>query len=156
MEFTYDNIVKWLDNYFGAFNKYAGHLETVPNMKEFFTPDLEFWSYNVPNETRPSTREGLLTSMMHPGLHEELTPQYYVVDERQKIAVVQLQLQFTEEPTKTVYPPKQASAHYHFVHDENQDLKIKKILYFVEHRPPDEPNMRDLMKKYRDKALSEQ
>ena len=123
MEFTYDNVVKWLDDYFGAFNKNAGPLETVPNMEQFFTPDLEFWSYNMANEDRPGTRDRLLTSMMHPGLHEEFTPQYYVIEEKKMIAVVQLQLQFTEEPTQTVYPPKQASAHYHFIYDENQELK---------------------------------
>ena len=154
MEFTYENTVKWFDDYFKAFNKYAGDPETVPNMEKYFTPDLEFWSYNMPNITRPSTREDLLNTMIHPGLHEELTPQEYVIDERRKAVAVHLQLQFTEEPTGTVYPIKYASANYQLVFDENNDLKIKKIYYFTEHRPPDEPNMADLMRKYREKAQS--
>ena len=157
MKFTYENVLKWFDDYFKAFNKYAGPLETVPNMQKYFTPDLEFWSYNMTNVERPSTREALLMTMVRPGLHEELTPQYYVVDERRKIVVVQFQLQFTDEPSGTVFPPKQASAHYHLVLDENKDLKIKKILYFTEARAPDESNIiHDLWRKYREKALSEQ
>ena len=157
MEFTYDNVVKWFDGYFEAFNKYAGPLKTVPNMEKYFTPDLEFWSYNMANVERPSTREALLMTMVHPGLHEELTPQYYVVDERHKIVVVQFQLQFTDEPSGKVWPAKQASAHYHLVLDENKDLKIKRILYFTEARTPEETgNLRELWKEYREKALSEQ
>jgi len=157
MEFIYDNVVKWFDNYFASFNKYAGPLQTVPNMEKFFASDLEFWAYNMANEGRPSTREQLLMTMVHPGLHEELTPRYYVVDERQKIVVVQFQLQFNDEPSGTVFPARQASAHYHLMLDENKDLKIKKILYFTEARSPDEPNtIMELWRKYREQALAEQ
>jgi hypothetical protein len=157
MKFTYDNAVKWFEGYFKAFNKNAGPLKTVPNMEKFFTPDLEFWPYNMANTKRPLSREELLMTMVHPGLHEELTPRYYVVDEGQKIVVVQFQLQFNDEPSGTVFPPRQASAHYHLTLDENKNLKIKKILYFTEPRPPDEPNtLMELWRKYREKALSEQ
>jgi len=157
MEVTYDNVLKWFDDYFKAFNKYAGPLKTVPNMEKYFTPDLEFWSYNMPDVERPSTREALLMTMVHPGLHEELTPQYYVVDLKKMIVVVQFQIQFTDEPSGTVWPARQASAHYHLVLDENKDLKIKKIVYFTEYRPPDETApLRELWKKYREQALAEQ
>lgn len=157
MEFTHDNVVKWFNNYFDTFNKNAGPLETVPNMEKFFSPDLEFWSYNMANAPRPSTREDLLMSMIHPGLHEELTPQYYVVDENEKIVVVQFQLQFNDEPSGTVWPARMASAHYHLAYDENNDLKIKKILYFTEANPPsEEPSkLMELWRKYREKALAE-
>ncbi len=156
MDFTYDNVVRWFNNYFESFNKYAGPLKTVPKMEKFFSPDLEFWSYNMANVKRPSSREDLLMTMVHPGLHEELTPRYYVVDERQKIVVVQFQLQFTDEPSGKVWPPKQASAHYHLILDENNELKIKKILYFTEVRTPEETgNLRELWQEYRQKALSE-
>ena len=70
-------------------------------------------------------------------------------DEKQKILVAQLQLQFTETATGTVFPPKMASAHYHIIQDENQELKIKKILYWVEATSPDEPSILDRMRKYR-------
>jgi hypothetical protein len=156
MELIYDNIMEWFDNYFEAFNKNAGPFKTVPNMEKYFTPDLEFWSYNMPDVKRPSSREDLLMTMVHPGLYEELTPREYVVDLRQLIVVAQFQLQFTDEPSGKVWPAKQASAHYHLVRDGQTGLKIKKILYFTEYRSPEETgNLRELWKNYRDKALQE-
>jgi hypothetical protein len=155
MEITYDNIVKWFDAYFEAFNKNAGPLKTSMDMKKYFTPDLEFWSYNQPGK-RPSSRDALLMSMVHPGLHEHLTPREYAVDLKQMIVVVQFQVQFTDEPSGKIWPPKQTSTHYHLVQDENKELKIKKILYFMEHRPPEESGYRELWAKYREQALAEQ
>ncbi len=156
MEFTYENITKWLDGYFATFNGNAGPLETVPNMKKFFAPELEFWSYNMPNGDRPSTREALLMTMVHPGLHEELTPREYIVDLKRMVVVVQFQLQFTDEPSGKVWPPKQASAHYTFKLDENKNFKIKKIQYWTEAGLPEESApMMELWHNYRNQANTE-
>ena len=149
MELTHDNVIKWFDEYFNAFNENEGNPETARNMRKYFVPELEFYSYNVHDEEKPTGREHLVSAIEHPGFHEEFKPQYYVYDEKQKILVAQLQLQFTETSTGTVFPPKMASAHYHLVQDENKDLKIKKILYFVEATSPDEPSILDRMRKYR-------
>jgi hypothetical protein len=160
MELTYDNIVKWFDAYFQAFNKNAGPLETVPNMEKFFAPDLQFWPYNMANTKQPLSREELLMTMVHPGLQEELTPREYIVDLKRMVVVVQFQLQFTDEPSGRVWPAKQASTHYHITLDENKELKIKKIVYFMERRSPGEEasqtELMELWKKYREQALSEQ
>jgi hypothetical protein len=149
MELTYDNVIKWFDEYFNAFNKNEGNAETAQNMRQYFMPDLEFYSYNMPEEEKPTGREHLISAIEHPGFHEVFRPQYYVYDERRKILVAQLQLQFTETSRGTVFPAKMASAHYHIVQDENEDLKIQKILYFVEAASPGEPNIIDRMRKYR-------
>ena len=53
------------------------------------------------------------------------------------IVVVQFQLQFTDQKSKKVFPPKQASAHYHLILDENRKLQIKKIQYWTESSAPD-------------------
>jgi len=156
MEMTYDNITQWFDGYFKAFNKNAGPLKTVPNMQKYFAPDLEFWAYNMANAERPSTREQLLMTMVHPGLHEELTPREYIVDLKRLVVVVQFQLQFNDEPSGKIWPAKQASAHYHIALDEKKEIKIKKIVYFTEAGIPGESGpMMDLWRKYRDNALVE-
>jgi hypothetical protein len=109
---------------------------------------------------QPSSREQLLLSMVHPGLHEELTPREYVIDLKRMVVVVQFQLQFTDEPSGRVWPAKQASCHYHLVLDKNKDLKIKKIVYFTERSSPDETEsqaeLMEIWKKYREQALIEQ
>ena len=149
MELTYDNVIKWFDDYFDAFNVNEGDPDRAQRMREYFVPDLEFYSYNVAEEEKPFGVERLIGAIEHPGFHEVFRPQYYVYDERQKILVAQLELQFTETSTGTVFPPKMASAHYHLVQDADQNLKIKKVLYFVEATSPDEPSILDRMRKYR-------
>ncbi len=158
MESTYDNIVKWFDEYYDAFNENAGPLKTVPNMEKYFAPDLQFWPYNMPNTTQPSSREDLLMSMVHPGLHEELTPQEYVIDLNRMVIVVRFQLQFNDEPSGKVWPVKQANCHYHLTQDDNKELKITKIVYFTERSSPEEAEsqaeMMELWQKYREQALA--
>jgi hypothetical protein len=157
MEVTRENILKWFENYFQTFNKNAGPMATVPNMQKFFTPDLEWWSFSMPGSDKPQTRSGLLMSMVHPGLHEHLTPRYFVVDLSTLVVVVQFQLQFTDEPSKTTWPARQASAHYHLVKDDKVGFKIKKIEYWTgSAEPADVPaytNMRQLWMKYRNDEL---
>lgn len=158
MEITYDNLVRWFDEYYEAFNKNAGPLETVPNMEKYFAPELEFWPYNMPGTTQPSSREDLLRTMIHPGLHEELTPQEYFIDLKRMVVVVKFQLQFNDEPSGKVWPAKMASCHYHLKQDQNGELKITKIVYFMERASPDEveaqAEMMALWQKYRDQALA--
>jgi hypothetical protein len=156
MDVTYENIVSWFNDYFRAFNKNAGPLTTVPNMQQYFAPDMEFWPYNMAGTEHPSSREDLLMTMVHPGLHEELTPREYIVDLKRLVTVVQFQLQFNDEPSGQVWPAKQASAHYHLVLDEDKNLKIKKIVYFTEAGLPGESgSMMEIWRKYREEALAE-
>lgn len=154
MEFTHGNVRKWFDDYFADFNRCNGDPRAVPNMEKYFTEDLQFISY-ILDVKRPDDRKGLLKSMVHPGLLEELTPEDIIIDEKRKAVAVILRVQFTEKSTGTVFPAKHNCAHYQLVEDSNGELKIKTISYFTEHRPPDEPNMKDLMKKYREQALSD-
>ncbi len=159
MEPTYNNLAKWFDAYYQDFNKSSGPFKTFRNMEKYFTPDLEFWPYNMPGTKTPSSREQLLMTMVHPGLHEELTPREYVIDLKRMVVVVQFQLQFNDEPSGRVWPPKQASCHYHLVLDKNKELKIKKIVYFMERASPEDTKgqqeMMALWAKYREKALKE-
>ena len=159
MEITYDNIVKWFNTYYQDFNKSAGPLKTVPNMEKYFTPDLEFWPYNMSGTREPKSREELLMTMVHPGLHEELTPREYIIDLKRMVVVVQFQLQFNDEPSGRVWPAKLASCHYHLALDRDKELKIKKIVYFTERAAPEEAKSQEemmvLWAKYREKELKE-
>jgi hypothetical protein len=156
MEITYENVKKRFDNYFKACNKNMGPLETVPDMEKYFTPDLEFWMYTVPPGTMklPVFREEFLMTMVHPGLHEELTPQYYVIDLKRMVVVAQFQIQFSDENTGKVWLPMQASCHYHLILDKSGDLKIKKIQYWTAAISPDVAPSGELWYKYRDQALA--
>lgn len=152
MEFTHDNVQKWFDIYFAEFNMCNGDPEKVPNMEKYFSEDLQFISYML-NVKRPDDRNGLLNTMVHPGLLEELKPEDVIIDEKNKAVAVILRVQFREESTGTVFPAKHNCAVYNLIEDGNSELKIRRISYFTEHRSPDEPDMKNLMKKYREQAL---
>ncbi|HEY97513.1 MAG TPA: hypothetical protein G4O16_04955 [Dehalococcoidia bacterium] len=152
MEFTHDSIRKWFYSYFAEFTECNGNPKKVPNMEKYFTEDLQFISY-ILGVKRPDDREGLLNTMVHPGLLESLEPEEIVIDEKNKSVAVILKVQFKEESTGTVFPLKHNCAVYNLINDKKGNMKINKITYFTEHRSPDEPDMKSLMKKYRQQAL---
>jgi len=152
MEFTYENILKWFDDYFEEVRRSQGALETVPNLKKYFAPDLQLMMYTAPSAppVKPMTRDALLLSFVHPGLHEDIIPKHFVVDVKQKIVAVQFEIRFSDKPSGKEWTPLQASAHYHLVVDENKTLKIGRIQYWTEALPGD---LFEFWAKHRDEAL---
>lgn len=152
MDAVYSKMVKFMDNYITDYNKYGGDPKTLPNMLKYYLPDIQLVSFNVFGK-HVNNLERILESMTHPGLHEEFTVSYYVVDTKEKVIVCQMNAQFTEQAIHKTYPAKELSVHYYLVDDPATDFKVKKILFFVEVRPPDEVKMMDIMKKYKTGAL---
>lgn len=153
VEFTYENVVAWFDSYFEGCNKNQGPIETVANLKQYFTDDFEFWMYTPPAFVSvPLSRNGLLMTFVHPGLHEALRPNYYAIDLRSQVVVVQFELEFSDESTGKTWPPLQASAHYHMVF-EGDELKIKQIKYWTQASKEDLQDLFDLWLGCKQKAL---
>jgi hypothetical protein len=155
MEPTYEGIAEWLDGYFAAVNKNQGPIETVVNLREYFTPDFEFVAYTVQPAKQPLSREDLLLLFVHPGLQEDLTPNYYVIDVKRLIAVAQFEERFTDRSSGTSWPPVQASAHYHLVLDKDRGFRIKKIQFWVETFTDVFASMFQTWEAYRQKALAD-
>jgi hypothetical protein len=152
MELTYENMVKHMDNYFADYNRYGGDPKTLPNMLKYYTPDIKLYSYN-PKSEEPLDLPHILQAMTHPGLHEEFTPNYYVVDAKNKIVVIYMQIQFTEQAIQKTHPAKQASIHYHLLLDDKGNIKFNKILFFTEASPASEgAKMMEMMRKYYEKS----
>lgn len=139
MERTYESISKWFDTYFEDVRKNQGDLETVPNLKKYFTQDMELMMYTspAPPPRKPMSRDALLISFVHPGLQEDITPRKYAIDLKQLIVAVQFEIRFGDKPSGKKWEPLQASAHYHLVAEKNGDLKIRRIYYWTEKLPED-------------------
>ena len=154
MEWTYDEIAKWFDGYFEDVRKYQGSLETVPNLKKYFSEDLELMMYTAPSSppALSMSRDELLISFVHPGLQEDIDPQYFVIDTRKMIVAVQFEIRFTDKPTNTKWRSAQASAHYHLTVDEDRYMKIAKIYYWTEALPED---LFGIWARHREKALKD-
>jgi hypothetical protein len=153
MELTYENVSRWFDVYFEDVHKNQGDLETVPNLKKYFAPDLELMMYTSPASPPAAlmSRDALLVSFVHPGLFEEIIPKYYAIDLKQMIVVVQFEICFRDELSGKKWPPIQASAHYHLEADENSDIQIRRIHYWTEALPVD---LFEFWGKYREAALT--
>jgi hypothetical protein len=139
MELTYEMISKWFDVYFEQVRQNQGDLETVPNLKRYFASDFELMMYTAPSRgpREPMSRDALLMSFVHPGLHEDIRPRYYAIDVRQMTVAVQFEIRFRDMPSGKDWAPIQASAHYHLIADENKNLQIRRIEYWTEALPED-------------------
>lgn len=154
MEWTYDSISKWFDDYFEDVCKNQGDLETVPHLKKYFTADLELMMYTAPSSPpgKLMSRDELLISFVHPGLYEDITPRHFAIDVKQMIVAVQFEICFMDKPSGTKWQPLQASAHYHLMVDGNRDLKIRRIYYWTEALPID---LFDFWARHRENALKQ-
>jgi hypothetical protein len=139
MEPTYEGIVEFFDGYFQDIAKNQGRIETVCKLRDYFAPDFEFVMYTSRTWApgKALSRDDLLLLFIHPEFHEKLSPNYYVIDVKRVTAVVQFEVEFTDQSSGTTWPPIQASAHYHLALDENKNLKIKKIQYWTQIFSPD-------------------
>ena len=137
MEYTYEKVTKWFDQYFEDVRNYQGNLETVPNLKRYFAPDFELMMYTAPSSgpREPMSRDALLMSFVHPGLQEDILPHSYAVDLKQMIVAVQFEIRFTDKPSGTAWAPIQASAHYHLTLNKRNELVIRRIYYWTEALP---------------------
>ena len=88
-------------------------------------------------------------SASHPSRSETLTPNDISLDERRKVVVVLIKRQITEPPSGKLVIEKR---YYHLIVDEENTLKIQKMLFFFEILPPGK-NTFDLIK--RDPSMEE-
>ena len=141
MEFTYDGIVKWMEDYFKAYNSYAQNPETVNKMSEYFTPDVHFIPYVAefggPERAVTSRDDFFRMFTGHPAVYEKFEPEDIMVDEKKKIVVALLKVELFDTKTGEVLLRKSYLPRYQLVLDENNTIKIKSILFFWESLPPD-------------------
>jgi len=139
MDWTDENVGKWFNAYFEQVNKSQGPIERVVNLRKYFTSDFMFHMYTPPPFFQsPLSRDKFLLLFVHPGLHEAFRLCHYVIDLKRMRAVVQFEIQFTDEASGESFPPKQCSAHYRLELNEKKDLKIKEIKYWTESGAPGE------------------
>ena len=157
MTHTRKEIASWLDAYFEAVNSHQGAVESVAELRKYFSDDFEFRMYTSrqrPSEP-PLTRDQLLMLFIHPGLLEKLIPKYYVIDVDSRVAVVQFEIRFCDENSGKEWPPRQASAHYHFKPGRTGGIQIGKIQYWTETFTEDFDSMFEQWWRARDEALAE-
>jgi hypothetical protein len=130
MELAHDQIVEYLRKYFTAYSTVAQDPRTTHQMNDYYAPDLTVTVYTP--RVSVSNRETMLRrSSSHQDIQETLIPEHIMVDERQHMATVLLRGEFTFKATGEVLT-HMFSAHYQFVLDEKERVKIKNLWLFAQ------------------------
>jgi len=148
MKLTYDDILKWMKEYFEVYSTYGQDSKTADRMNDYFAPDLRFIPYIAaiggPEGGFFSRDEFLNTAKSHSSWYEKLTPVDITVDEKRKVAAVIFGMEIINRKTGEVVVKKSAIAHYELVLDEDNTIKIKTIRFFWEVLPAGVPEFYEL------------
>lgn len=147
MELTYDNMVKFMEEYFPVYSEYGQDADTVHRMNDYFAPDLVFTGYMGFPEgllVYPNRDAFLQFDVSHPWAYERLTPEDITVDERRKIVFVIIKFEFVDRGTGEVLVEDRGVTQYHLTADENDTIKIKNLIFFPQRLPPGVPTGSDV------------
>ena len=139
MELTYDNMVNWMKEYLTVYSERGQDPATMHQMNDYYAPDLEFIAHiGMPQGPLVVTsRDDFLHhALLHPSSYERLTPEDITVDERRKVVVVLIKFEAIDRKTGEVLVGERGMSHYQLALDENNTIKIKRLLFFREDLPP--------------------
>jgi len=141
MKPTYDEIVKWMHEYFAEYNRSAQDAATVHAMDTYFAPDLVFIPYNYifggPQNAIDSREDFYSMLTGHPEDYERFVVHDIFVDAQRMVSVAFLQATIYETATDKVKVQKEYLPLYELKLDEAGDLKISLIRFFWEGSPPE-------------------
>jgi hypothetical protein len=142
MEPTYEDMIKFMTDYFNAYNNYAQNPATVNKMSDYFTPEVLFIPYmsvfGGPKNAVTSRDRFFQMFTGHPANYEQFTVEDVVVDEKRMVATALLDVTLYESKTNKELVRKHYLVRYELVLDDRNTLKIKKILFFWEATSPED------------------
>jgi hypothetical protein len=130
MESLYDDIVRFMQEYFPAYNQYCQIPETQHRMDTFYAPELSF-------------DDGVVTSrgqwyercLAHPAVQDKLILEHLFVDARQMEAGALLKTQAIDRKTGKVLVELKMNVLYNLIIGPSKDIKITKVGVFLESDP---------------------
>ena len=141
MKPIYDEIVKFMNDYFNTYNTYAQNEKTVHRMDDYYMPDVVFVPYVAafggPKNALTKREDFYRTFIDHPTRYEQFEGYEIAVDERKMIAMALIHVALFESGTDRELLKKHYLVQYHLRLDDENKLKIKKILYFWETLAPE-------------------
>lgn len=141
MKPTYEEITKFMNGYFEAYNTYAQNPATVHKMDDYYVPDIVFVPYVAafggPTNALTRREDFYRTFTDHPHRYERFEGCEIAVDERKMIATALIHAVLFDAKTDGEILRKDYLVRYDLGPDETNVLKIKKILYFWETLTPE-------------------
>ena len=130
MESLYGDIVRFMEEYFPAYNQYGQIPETQHLMDRFYAPDLSFDDGVVTSRKRWYER-----CLAHPAVQDKLTLEHLFVDARQKEAGALLRTQAIDRKSGKMLVELKMNVLYNLEIEQNKDIKIKRVRVFLETDP---------------------
>ena len=130
MESLYDDIVRFMEAYFPAYNEHAQVSETQHLMDRFYAPDLTFDDGVV-----TSRKQWYERCLAHPAVWDKLTLEHLFVDERQKKAGALLKTEAIDRTTGGVLLELKMNVLYDLEIDHGKDIRIARVRVFLETDP---------------------
>ena len=147
MEFTYDEIAKFMKEYLEAYAAYAQNPDTTYQMHDYYAPDFQIVHFIAGVKTITGRDNFLRLMSSHPSSHEKLVAEDITIDDRRKVAVLLLKTEITDKTIGKVAVTKHYLVHYQLIVDENNTLKIKDIKLFDERLAPGATDVGDIFMK---------
>lgn len=147
MEFTYDEILEWMERYFEAYNKYSQDPETTQRMAEYFAEDMEFSCAIAQVKDFKGRDEFLRIVSSHPSHRETLTPEDVIIDVKKKTVVVLAQTDICDTKTGELLVREKYLVRYQLTIDDAKKLKIRTALLFKEILPAGSMTEVEVMKR---------
>jgi hypothetical protein len=138
MELTYDNMVRFMEEYLPAFSEYGQDPATAHRMHAYFSPDVEFTGYvGLPEPLVFASRDVFLQfDVSHPSSYERITPLDFTVDEKRKIVFAVLKFEFIDRKTGQLLAEERGVTQYHLGLGDDGTMKIRKLLFFPQRLAP--------------------
>jgi hypothetical protein len=130
VESMYDDIIRFMEDYFMTYSEYGQVAETHRLMDKFYAPELSF-----PDDMVTSREQWYKKCLNHPAVQDKLTAEHLFIDEKQKEVGALLKTQAIDRATGKVLAEMKMNAIYNIKIDNNNDIKITKVRVFVERDP---------------------
>ena len=130
MPSLYDNIVRFMTEYFPAYSQYGQVAETHRVMDRFYAPDLSF-----PDDGVTSREQWYERCLNHPAIQDRITLEHLYVDERQQEVGALATTQAIDRATGEVLLELRMNVFYKLRVDPAGDIKITTVKVFLETDP---------------------
>jgi hypothetical protein len=130
MKSMYDDIVRFMKEYFHDYSEKGQVEETQHGMDKFYAPDLVF-----DDGAMTSREEWYKACLAHPAIQDKLTLEHMFVDEKQKEAGALVKTQAIDRASGKVLLEMKLYTLYNLKIDQNKEMKIARIKVFLESDP---------------------
>jgi hypothetical protein len=127
---TYEDIKRFMEEYFPAYSQFGQVKETHHLMDKFYAPELSF-----PYDGVTSREQWYERCLNHPDIQDKLTVEHLYIDEKQKEVGALLRTQAIKRVTGKVLLELDMNVLYNIKINSNKDIKITKVRVFLESDP---------------------